>query len=199
MPKRGRPSILDAKKQSELCALVKLGCPLTVAAEYVGVSIRVVNYAIRHNPEFGSELKRAQVACELVPLANIREAGRNRWRAAAWFLERTRPVRYGRRKPDGVSVQEGWEYIREAVWKVIHEFEGNLPVKRRIARVFKRWGDELDLSYRVDLQLPGDGYFTKHRKAQPPEAAGADSLGHAPRLDDKTKKGATRRAPGKRR
>ena len=139
MSKRGRPSLLNAEKRREVCALVKVGCPLSVAAEYVGVTSAIIRYAIRHNPKFAEELKRAQVTSHVVPLAHMHKAGASRWRAAAWFLERTQPERYAARKPTAVTVEAAWDLVRKSVDYVLEEFKHHPVIGRRVAAAFQRW------------------------------------------------------------
>ena len=166
MSKRGRPSLLDAQKRKEVCSLVKVGCPLSVAAEYVGVSPGVIRYALRHNPEFAQEVKRAQVTSEVVPLANVHKAGASRWQAAAWFLERTQPERYGRRKPNVVTHEAAWNLVHKGVDYVLEEFKQHPAIGRRVEAAFRRWGDEYNLKCRINV-LPGNERFSKHKPRKP--------------------------------
>ncbi len=46
---------------------------------------------------------------ELAHLRIIMAAGKKNWKACAWYLERTRPERYGRRKPMPWNKAEGFE------------------------------------------------------------------------------------------
>jgi transposase len=51
----------------------------------------------------------AQALNELAHLRIIMAAGKKNWKACAWYLERTRPERYGRRKPLPWNKAEGFE------------------------------------------------------------------------------------------
>ena len=127
---------------------------------------RVMRYALRHNPEFAHEIKRPQVTAEIVPLAHLREASRNRWRAAAWFLERTHPERYARRKPRLYTQSAAWDAVRKAVEHVLEEFKHHPAIGRRVAASFQRWADDFDLKYRIDLAA-GNERFVKHQPRKP--------------------------------
>ncbi len=48
----------------------------------------------------------AQAICEQMHLQNIADAGKKNWRASAWFLEHTRPKKYGRNGVGGQAPEE---------------------------------------------------------------------------------------------
>ena len=54
-------------------------------------------------------IPQAQALNELEHLKVILHAGKKNWKACAWYLERTRPERYGRRKPMPWNKGEGFE------------------------------------------------------------------------------------------
>ncbi len=108
MAKRGRRPILDTIKKTEILAIVGVGCSLTVAAKYVGCTVRTIRNTAERDPDFAQELSQKEYASEIGYMENIRKAGRNEryWRAAAWALERINPDKYGKRGPDVITVDQ---------------------------------------------------------------------------------------------
>src|SRR3972149_3390604 len=101
-----RPRALDELKRREICALVSAGCGIAEAARYVGCNPVTIRREAPRNAEFHEPLRNADLRAELSPLQALRQAAHTHWRAAAWFLERTQPDRFGRRNPDTVTPQD---------------------------------------------------------------------------------------------
>jgi hypothetical protein len=99
MAEPGRPRKLDEGKLREIAALVSAGYSLAGTAEYVGCSIHTIRRELKRNKEFAEKVRKNQLYAELDPLNTIRHLGKTNWRAAAWYLERTRPDRYQRQNP----------------------------------------------------------------------------------------------------
>lgn len=106
-----RPRKLCEIKQRDLCALISVGCPLSVAARHVGCSIFTIRREARRNPTFQEQLRGSQLATEMTPIATLREAATSDWRAAAWLLERTQPQDFGRRGPNTLGRHELIELV----------------------------------------------------------------------------------------
>jgi hypothetical protein len=58
----------------------------------------------QQNQEFRDRLRAAEIQAQLHPLRAIRQAAATRWRAAAWWLERTQSD-FARRDPDSISTK----------------------------------------------------------------------------------------------
>lgn len=123
MAKRGRPNALDATKKGQILAIVSLGGTRAMAARFVGCTARTIRNEAQRDPEFAAALAKAADAPELVYLQSIRKAAQESryWRAAAWALERTRPQRYGPRRPDTISFAQMRQFISELVAIVTEE------------------------------------------------------------------------------
>src|SRR5687768_13874087 len=104
MAKRGRPRIVDEGMKKMLVALVAAGCSQREAARRGGCAASSVNLAAAQDAEFAERLRRAQLEKRLSRLIRFRSLSRRSWRAAAWYLERQWPSRYGGRRPDVVSL-----------------------------------------------------------------------------------------------
>ena len=101
-----RPRALDDVKRREVCALVSAGCDIAHAARYVGTSAITVRREAMRNAEFYDQLRKAELAAQVVPLQAIKKAAQTHWRAAAWYLERTHPDEFGRRNVERFTVQQ---------------------------------------------------------------------------------------------
>ena len=102
----GRPRALDDTKRREVCALISTGCGFDAAADYVGCNPVTIRREAMRNPDFFEDLRKAELAAQIVPLQAMRKAASSNWRAAAWLLERTQPDAFGPRRPLHISVDE---------------------------------------------------------------------------------------------
>ncbi len=123
MAKRGRPNALDGTKKAQILAIVALGGTRAMAARFVGCTARTIRNEAQRDPEFAAALAKAADAPELSYLQSIRKAAQETryWRAAAWALERTRPQRYGPRRPDTITFAQMRRFINELVAIVTDE------------------------------------------------------------------------------
>lgn len=117
-----RPSKLTDEMRGRIAQLLVAGCSIEVAASAAGVHPRTLErwlaraQQLHDRDEAGKridardriylqlldEVRSAQAQAEVKMLATIQQAAlAGTWQAAAWFLERTIPERYGgaRRKP----------------------------------------------------------------------------------------------------
>ena len=139
--KRGRPAIFDDFKQQQLVSLVTAGCSIALAARYLGLNRRTITYALKHNPDLKLRVDQARVACELVPLGQIRTAGRETWRAGAWYLERVRPRRYRGGKSKRLGVEQAVRLINRLIDSITAEVEDDALCRKitAIGRQARRW------------------------------------------------------------
>jgi hypothetical protein len=103
--KRGRPVIFDEPNRRQFCALLRLGCTITKAANLIGLSRRAIFYAANRDPDLAERIQRARLECQGNALRNIRMASRKNWRAAAWLLDRDRRRSSARKPPANTSAR----------------------------------------------------------------------------------------------
>jgi hypothetical protein len=99
-----RPTKLTAEVEERLVDAISVGATYKDACACAGISYQTfLNWQKRAEREdderfvgFLDRIKRAQGQAALVLLAQIKEAAKRDWRAAAWSLERRYPDSYGR-------------------------------------------------------------------------------------------------------
>lgn len=103
----GQPA-LDELKRGQILGILAVGCSRRVAADYVGCSLKAIQDAAAHDPQFAEGLRRAEQQAEIGYLRRIHEAASEPkyWRAAAWVLERKNPQDFGLRRPETVTVDQ---------------------------------------------------------------------------------------------
>ena len=115
-----RPTKLTPAVLERIVQAVKAGLTYEVAAQAAGVD-RATFYRWKargehdqHGPyrDLCDVLKKAEAEAEAHMLGIIRDAAPTQWQAAAWFLERRYPERYGRR--DRTTVELHTDYQRVA-------------------------------------------------------------------------------------
>ena len=101
-----RPSKLTPERAEKIYAMIRQGCTREVAARYAGIDdstlYRCASRGEKPNApriyrEFFEGLEKADAEAEARAIEAIMQAAETDWRAAAWWLERTRPHKYGRR------------------------------------------------------------------------------------------------------
>lgn len=145
MAEPGRPRLLDDAKRREICALIVSGYSLVAAADYVGCSRRTIKRELARNPEFAERFRRAKLAGELEPLGTIRSAARTNWRAAAWYLERTNPQRFGRRNPVLIRPEEVQQTINSVLLEILEEIKQEPRRGRIMQKLFAVSGQMEDV------------------------------------------------------
>jgi hypothetical protein len=96
-------------------ALVAQGYSLTKAAQYVGCTVKTIRNDAQRNPEFAEQIRSFQLSSRLQPLRNVRAAGSNHWRAAAWMLERIEPERFARRNSAAFDTKQLRQLLHEVL------------------------------------------------------------------------------------
>jgi len=100
-----RPTLYTARLGREICARVKGGATVRVAAQTLGIA-RSTIYSWRElgrdgrepYADFAARLERAQAGAEIHVMQQIVAAAASDWRAGAWWLERRFPKRWGLRQ-----------------------------------------------------------------------------------------------------
>jgi len=144
MPRTGRPTKLTAEVQEEILRGIRAGAYPEVAAQRVGVS-RTAFYEWMQRgrqarkagegglyADFADAVEEAKGHAETKAVAVVLKAADKSWRAAAWWLERTRPQRYRPRQT------------------VEHEGDPENPVT---VRYVISWAGDADSADRADKQI----------------------------------------------
>ena len=103
-----RPTKLTDEVREKICEAIRKGNYLETAAAYAGIGISTFYDWIRRGDQtrgskfsdFSEAVKKARAEAEAHAVAVIRDAAHNSWQAAAWWLERSFPDRWGRTHRD---------------------------------------------------------------------------------------------------
>lgn len=95
----GRPTKLSPVAREQILASLRGGSPRGLAARYAGLG-EATFYRWLSDPrpafrEFREAVERAEAEAEHAAVAAVRSAMTRHWRAAAWWLERRRPMSWG--------------------------------------------------------------------------------------------------------
>jgi len=141
--KKGRKSKLDSERQKKLLSAIRMGNDKKVACAVAGISeatlYRWLELAQKKNAraelrEFRESLERAEAEAEAIKVGRINQAADNgRWQAAAWWLERKHPERWGQQTkiktevsgPNGQPISISVEEARKVVLDMLSEGENN--------------------------------------------------------------------------
>ena len=103
----GRPTKLDMKSAEAIVAALAVGAPVRSACKAAGIGATTFKTWMSRGksdaPEdapfraFRATVKRANAMAQVHALTTLNKAMRNHWQAAAWYLERTDPKRWGRK------------------------------------------------------------------------------------------------------
>lgn len=97
----GRPSKLTDERVQRLLTAIQAGNYIETAAEVAGIGkstfYRWMNADEPEFREFREAVKKAEAEAEARDVGMVRVAARSTWQAAAWWLERKFPERWGRR------------------------------------------------------------------------------------------------------
>lgn len=111
---RGRPSVFNQERADRLLQAVRGGNYLETAARYAGISYATLRRWIlkaddpsapEEYREFKEALEKARADAEVAALAKIQKAASDgAWPAAAWYLERSWPDRWGKRDTSRIEL-----------------------------------------------------------------------------------------------
>lgn len=106
--KQGRPSKLTEEVQNRILRAVQAGNWLETASAYAGVDASTVRRWIAKGEaddaeepyrSFCAAIKQARAEAEIRAVALIQKAAQDgTWQASAWYLERSHPDRWGRKR-----------------------------------------------------------------------------------------------------
>jgi len=141
--KRGRKTKLDEERQEKLLRAIRVGNDKKVACALAGISettlYRWLELSQKKNAraelrQFRESLERAEAEAEVLKVSRIAQAADNgRWQAAAWWLERKYPERWGLQTkiraevsgPNGEPIAINIEEARKAVLQILTEGESD--------------------------------------------------------------------------
>lgn len=141
--KKGRKSKLDNDRREKLLKAIRVGNDKKVACALAGISettlYRWLEQSKKKNAtpelrEFRESLERAEAEAEVLKVSRIAQAADNgRWQAAAWWLERKYPERWGQQTkiraevsgPNGTPIAISVEEARKAVLEILNEGEND--------------------------------------------------------------------------
>jgi len=127
-PRKGRPPKIDPDLVNRLVTNLRLGAYMDAAAKYVGIGESTLYRWLDRgraeaarvedgeppNPEettykeLWEAIEKARAEAEIRHTGNITTAANNgTWQASAWWLERTRPNKFGRRLATEVTGPNG--------------------------------------------------------------------------------------------
>ena len=91
----GRPSKFTVERQERILDAIRGGNYIETAALAAGVGKSTFYEWLDRYLEFADAVKEARAAAELRYLAIVERASAETWQAAAWWLERSFPERWG--------------------------------------------------------------------------------------------------------
>lgn len=109
-----RPTTLDESTARTILDALRAGCSIRVACKAAGVGQTTFKTWVARGKSradedapyraFRADVRKARSAGEAAALKVIHEAMPDHWQAAAWFLERSKPARWG--KVDRIKAEE---------------------------------------------------------------------------------------------
>jgi hypothetical protein len=115
-PGAGAPSkIHDAQVRAKILSAIRAGSYIETACAFAGITRKIFYEWLKRGArattgihrEFSNDVQKALAEAELLHLRNISEAAKKEWQAAAWYLERRYPDRWGRRQAVDISASDG--------------------------------------------------------------------------------------------
>lgn len=111
----GRPSKLTDDRVERILQALRAGNYLETAARYAGIGETTLHEWRHRYPEFRVAVEKARADAEARNVAVIQQAAAQTWQAAAWWLERSFPARWGRRVEVDAQVTVGLADVFESI------------------------------------------------------------------------------------
>lgn len=102
-PRVGRPTKFTAERRECILDAIRAGNYVETAARAAGVGKSTFYEWLERFPEFADAVEKARAEAETRYVAVIEQATVTSWQAAAWWLERSAPDRWGRRERGHVA------------------------------------------------------------------------------------------------
>lgn len=93
-------------KERAIIEALRGGCTREAAAGYAGIHRITLWKMTQRSATFDNACKEAEDYAEAVAIGYIRNAMPKEWQAAAWWLERRHPDKYGRRVAIDISLRD---------------------------------------------------------------------------------------------
>ena len=95
----GRPTKYDEDRRRRIVEAVAGHCSRRGAADKAGIGESTLYEWMRKYPEFAEAVKKADGNAENKAVNAVVDAFEDHWQAAAWWLERRHPERWGKDRP----------------------------------------------------------------------------------------------------
>ena len=95
-PSVGRPTKFTTERQERILRSIRAGNYVETAALAAGIGKSTFYDWLDRFPDFADAVQKARAEAEARYVAVIEQATETSWQAAAWWLERTAPNRWGR-------------------------------------------------------------------------------------------------------
>jgi hypothetical protein len=93
----GRPSKRTAEREERLLTALAAGNTIRASCIYAGIGVQTMADWRERSRDFRDAVEKAEADAEVRFVAQIAKAAHDgTWQAAAWWLERRRPLDYGR-------------------------------------------------------------------------------------------------------
>lgn len=93
----GRPSKRTPEREAKLLEAIRAGNYMETAAHYAGIGVSTLHEWRDKYADFAEAIEKARAEAETRNVVLIQSAAKTNWQAAAWWLERSFPDKYGRR------------------------------------------------------------------------------------------------------
>ena len=117
------PIRLTATLKNSIVTIIAAGLSRVSACKYAGISSRQLEHLMVADKDFEFQIRKAEEEAELYYLQRIREAAKTdkSWRAAAWWLERSRPDRYAPTKPEVLTQETVLAFVSQVMQVISQE------------------------------------------------------------------------------
>lgn len=99
----GRPTKYTEQRVERILQAIRDGNYMETAARLAGIAPSTLYEWRNEFPDFSEAVETARAEAEERNIATIQAAAPQQWQAAAWWLERSFPDRYGRREQHNVT------------------------------------------------------------------------------------------------
>ncbi len=132
--KPGRPTKLTPEVQQTIVTYLKAGNYVETAAAAAGISKETIYAWLKRGAkakkgihrEFSDAIEKALAEGEILAVRSILEADEKQWQARAWWLERRRPDRWGRKERVDLNVKGTVQIDHGLAESALEKIEGEI-------------------------------------------------------------------------